>query len=56
MNAAEVKQVFDKVIVTLTDQDKIARLEIAREYFTNPEFRAALEEKTFGITMAAWGR
>ena len=33
--------------------NRIANLEIAREYFNNPELRAALEQITFDANQAA---
>lgn len=44
MNAQQAKEVFNQVIAASTDADKIAKLELAREYFTNPKFRFALEQ------------
>jgi hypothetical protein len=35
--------VFDEAVARETDADKRANLELCREYFTNPEFRKALE-------------
>lgn len=42
MNNQEARRIFDQAIANETDQDRIARVELLREYFTNPEFRAAL--------------
>ena len=44
---ADFKNGINQEIANTTDADKIARLEVLREYFTNPEFRAKLEEVTF---------
>lgn len=43
MTNQEAREVFNQVIATQTNADKIADLEICREYFTNPTFRKALE-------------
>jgi hypothetical protein len=47
LTAEEVKEIFNARIATETNADKIADLEIIREYFTNEKFRATLEEMTF---------
>jgi len=43
MTNQAAREVFNQVIANQTDADKIAKLELAREYLTNPAFRAALE-------------
>lgn len=43
MTNQAAREVFNQVLATQTDADKIAKLELAREYFTNPDFRKALE-------------
>lgn len=43
----QIKRAFNDAIAQETDPDKVARLEICREYMTNPAFRAKLEEFTF---------
>jgi len=43
----ELKSIFDQVISGQTDPATVANLEVCREYFTNPEFRARLEQFTF---------
>ena len=35
--------------IDLTDPDQIARLELVREYTTNPDFRKALEDYTWTL-------
>ncbi len=42
-------EIFNKMIELESDSDKKAKLEICREYFTNPEFKAALEQMTWEI-------
>ena len=41
----ELVQVFNKVIANQTDAEKAAKLELCREYFTNAEFRKAMEDE-----------
>lgn len=45
----EVREVFQRVIANQMDADKIAKLELAREYFTNPTFRKAFEQFTWEL-------
>lgn len=45
----ELREIFDNVIAQQDDPNTIARLEVCREYFTNEEFRAALEAHIFAI-------
>lgn len=40
---------FNKAIEAETNSDKIAELEVLREYFTNPEFKKNLETYTYRI-------
>jgi len=47
ISAAELKSIFNVVITCQSDPGTIAKLEICREYFTNPEFKAKLEQFTF---------
>lgn len=49
MTNEEARAIFNEVISKQTDEAKIAKLEVLREYFTNPEFRANLEEFTFNL-------
>jgi hypothetical protein len=49
MTSQQAKEVFNQVIATQTDADKIAKIELAREYFTNPTFRKALEDHVWQI-------
>lgn len=44
MTNTAAKEVFNRAIAATTDADAIARLEVAREYLTNPDFRAKLQE------------
>ena len=43
MTNQAAREVFNHVIANQTDSDKIANLELCREYFTNQTFRKALE-------------
>lgn len=40
---------FNKAIASETDPGKVARLELCREYFTNPAFKLALEDYIFAL-------
>lgn len=44
MTASDAKAIFNKAIAATTDADAIARLELVREYCTNPEFKMALQD------------
>lgn len=50
MTTNEARNLFNKAINETTDKNQIAKLELAREYFTNPDFRKALEEESFKRT------
>ncbi len=39
------RKVFDQAIEQTNDPDKVANLELCREYFTNPEFRKAFHNE-----------
>ena len=45
MTNQAAREVFNQVIANEADADKIARLEVCREYFTNPTFRKALQDR-----------
>lgn len=47
MATAEAREIFNRAAaeaIAKGDADAAARIELAREYFTNPEFRSALAE------------
>ena len=44
MTDTEARKVFNQMIAESTDADQIAKLEVVREYFTNQDFRANLEQ------------
>lgn len=44
-----IRDIFDSVIAEQADADTVARLELCREYFTNPTFRNALEAESFRL-------
>ena len=44
MTNQAAREIFNQAAAAQTDADAIARIELAREYFTNPTFRAALEK------------
>jgi hypothetical protein len=45
MNNTEARAIINAAINTSTNPDQIARLELAREYFTNPAFAQALADQ-----------
>ena len=47
MNKTEARAVFNKVIAGESNPDQVAKLELLREYFCNPEFKQALEDETW---------
>ena len=49
MSNTEARKVFNQILATLTDADQIAKIELCREYFTNPDFRAALQNEVARI-------
>jgi len=52
MNANEIRTGFNQMIEAAKaagNADAVARMEIAREYFTNPEFKRNLEDFTWAI-------
>ena len=46
-NPASARSIIDGYIQKLTDPNKIAEMEVLREYLTNPEFKGNLENFTF---------
>lgn len=53
MTNTEARAYFDAAIARATDPDVIAKLELCREYFTNEEFRAALQDYVYLINTGA---
>lgn len=50
MTDQEIRTGFNQMIAaakTAGDQDAVARLEIGREFFANPEFKIALQERVW---------
>ena len=52
MTTEEVRAKFDEAISQTTDKDEITKLEVMREYFTNPAFRTMIHNTVFEINMA----
>lgn len=50
MSNTEARQVFDDIIDQQVDPDRRAALELGREYFCNPAFRAELQANMFAAT------
>ncbi len=47
MSNQEIRNGFNQMIkaaVAAGDHDAVARMEVAREYFSNPQFKAALQD------------
>ena len=44
MSNEQAREIFNKAIANETDADRIAKIEICREYFTNTKFREALQD------------
>jgi protoheme ferro-lyase len=55
MTTTEARAVFNSVIATESNPDRVAKLELLREYFTNPEFRKALEDHVWELTQNCCG-
>lgn len=53
MTTKEARQLFDAVAADTTDANARAGIELAREYFTNPTFRKALEQHVWDLNQAA---
>lgn len=55
MTRSEIRAGFDQMVSAATaagDADAAARLEIAREFFTNEAFKRALQDHTWELTQA----
>lgn len=46
------RSMFDDAIARTDDPDRKATLELCREYFCNPDFRAAFEQHVFDLNNA----
>ncbi len=44
ITTSTAREAFDAAIARATTPDAMARLELAREFFTNPEFRQRLQD------------
>jgi hypothetical protein len=49
----EVRAVFDAVISQQSDPNKVANLELCREYFLNPDFRKWMEDAVASVNGVA---
>lgn len=49
MTNEALKSIFNKAIQSAANADQVARLEVCREYFTNPKFKKALEDYTWNL-------
>ena len=50
--AADARDMFNSMIAKTSDADKVARLELAREALTNPEFFRALADASWAARKA----
>lgn len=48
-NPEAAREIFNQRIATETNADLVADLEIAREYFCNPEFRMAFSGHVYAL-------
>lgn len=55
MTATEARAIFDQAIANTADPDRIAKIELMREYFTNADFRKALEDHVWELTQKCCG-
>lgn len=49
MTNEAAREIFNQAIANTTEADQIARIELCREYFTNPKFRKFVEDATWEI-------
>lgn len=49
MTATDARAVFDEAIAQETDPDRIARVELLREFFCNEEFRQFIYSESFRL-------
>jgi hypothetical protein len=49
MTNQQAKEVFNQAIRNTTDANAIAKIELAREFFTNASFRKALENHVWQL-------
>jgi hypothetical protein len=45
MNKQEAAEVFNNALIGETNPERIAQVEMMREYFCNPDFRAYMENE-----------
>lgn len=50
---AKAREIFDTEIANTTCPDRIAHLEVLREYITNPTFRQRLKDESWNRTKGA---
>ena len=49
MTNQQAEEIFNQAIKNATTAEQIAKVELLKEYFTNPEFRDAMSEYLFNI-------
>ena len=50
MTTEQAREIFTHAISAAKDADQVVRIELAREYFTNPDFRRALADYVWSLT------
>lgn len=53
MTVEQAREVFDVAAKGTTDADRIARIELLREYFTNEDFRRAFADHVWNLNNPA---
>lgn len=53
MTNTEAREIFNTAAASAKTTDQVAKIELAREFFTNPEFRKALEQHVWEINQKA---
>lgn len=49
MTNEEARKVFDSALSKIKDPEQVEKIELVREYFTNPEFRSNLEKFVYEV-------
>lgn len=53
MTTDQAREVFAAALANETDADRIAKVELCREYFCNAEFRQALSDEVYRLSQVA---
>lgn len=52
MDKQQAREIFNAAIANETDADRIAKVELLREFFTNDTFRKQFSEYVFNLSAA----